>query len=78
MMHYDITVNDDCEIRLSVDQTFDEAQANQQTFTRAGTICQEMRTQVPADRKRGPKPGTGGRCDRELAHAPTGSRRSWS
>jgi len=46
---------------LSVDQTFDEAQANQQTFTRVGTICQEMRTKVPARRKRGPKPGTGGR-----------------
>ena len=61
MMHYDITVNDDCEIRLSVDQTFDEAQANQQTFTRVGTISQEMRTQVPARRKRGPKPGNGGR-----------------
>jgi hypothetical protein len=51
MMHYDITVNDDCEIRLSGDQTFDEAQANQQTVTRTGTICQEMRTQVPARRK---------------------------
>jgi hypothetical protein len=84
MMHYDVTVNDDCEIRLSGDQTFDEAQANQQTFAHAETICQEMHTQVPARRKCGPKPGTGGppraysthhlstqtkRCDRELAKA---------
>jgi hypothetical protein len=37
----------------------DKAQANQQTFAHAETICQEMRTQVPARRKRGPKPGTG-------------------
>jgi len=51
MMHYDIKVNDDCEIRLSGDQTFDEAQADQQTFTRTRAICQEMRTQVPARRK---------------------------
>jgi len=29
----------------------DEAQANQQTFAHAETICQEMRTQVPARRK---------------------------
>jgi hypothetical protein len=62
MMHYDITVNDDCEIRLSGYQTsfeahifrlilskfpsikvetIDEAQANQQTFVHAETICQE-------------------------------------
>jgi hypothetical protein len=51
MMHYDITVNDDCEIRFSGDQTFfaahmframlskiDEAQANQRTFAHAETI----------------------------------------
>jgi hypothetical protein len=72
MMHYDITVNDDCEIRLGGDQTsfaahifrlmlskfpsirvetIDESQANQQTFAHAAeTICQEMRTQVPARR----------------------------
>jgi hypothetical protein len=38
----------------------DQAQANQQTFADAETICQEMRTQVPARRERGPKSGTGG------------------
>jgi hypothetical protein len=38
----------------------DEAQANQQTFVHAETICREMRTQVPARRNRGPKPSTGG------------------
>jgi len=49
MMHYDSTVNDDCEIQLGGDQNLMKHKPTNK-LSRA-RICQEMRTQVPARRK---------------------------
>jgi hypothetical protein len=58
MMHYDITVNDDCEIRLSGDQTSDEAQANQQTLTHGHHLPRDAYPSTRASQ--GGRPGAPG------------------